>query len=542
MSHWTTSGRSRLKAKQNQSFSYRSRQRAALVHQNLRQVEAAVESRESVAFENRQRRHNGKSTRKNTNPVFRRGIIVSIGNHRDGVLHDEEGSFQSEHQEAGRLTPHPMQSRRIRDWSSVRLYANSTTTRGTQPRNAVPQANTYNSFSRCAPCNNIHGGHHSEGYLENTFRGEAQAFEEPYQSYSTTSLNRRQDMSAPRNLFPSNDESCFSRPFEATQDCHDRTSNGSRGHLSSREYRADDYNTTARPFASRLHAAREYNDEENSFRESQGRVAMHGVPRFSHQKAEKENPFVFCRQYNDEDCPFGKVTSENFLGNQSIPGVFYESHDPFVQDSLGYDKYPPSRALDFPSPSGPPQIDEGDWPLDPLQGLFGREEIREKQHDIFSENQSDRPSQTGGFQFDMSSSDTAALVGMLPSTSCGLKRFQKRKSMSRSDDGPLSTGRVKTNYLSREIEDRHHIWGGGGCKLNNDAFDTAQDHDQDTMSPFSPQSISKGPDSPLSLHFYNEGKRIEISGQQLNTNQLPTLISIPKESQYDNTCPPEFLF
>ncbi|KAG7342024.1 hypothetical protein IV203_007116 [Nitzschia inconspicua] len=435
-----------------------------------------------------------------------------------------------------------MQSRRIRDWSSVRLYANSTTTRGTHPRNAVSQANNYKSFSRYVPGNNIHGGHHSEAYLENAFRGEAQLFEEPYQSYSTTcSLNRRREMSAPRNLFPSNDESCFSRPFEATQDCHDRTSNGSRGHVSSREYRAGDYNTTAMPFASRLHAAREYNDEENSFRESQDKVVMHGVPRFSHQKAEKENDFVFRRQYNDEDCPFGKATSKNFLGNQSIPGGFYESHDPFVQDSLGYDKYLPTRALDLPSPSGPPQIDEGDWPLDPLQGLFGQEEFREKQHDIFSENQTDRPSQTSGFQFDMSSSDVAAPLGMLPSTSCGLKRFQKRKSMSPRDDGPLCTGRVKTKHISQEMEDCHHTLGRGGCKLNNDAFDTAQVHDPDTRSPFSPQSILKGPDSPLSLHFYNEGKRVDISGQQLN-NHLPTLISIPKEGQYDNIPPPEFLF
>jgi hypothetical protein len=35
MSHWTTSGRSRLKAKQNQSFSHRARQGAANVNHSV---------------------------------------------------------------------------------------------------------------------------------------------------------------------------------------------------------------------------------------------------------------------------------------------------------------------------------------------------------------------------------------------------------------------------------------------------------------------------------------------------------------------------
>jgi hypothetical protein len=47
MSHWTTSGRSRLKAKQSQSFSYRARQRASLVNRDTLPIQGR-RSREST--------------------------------------------------------------------------------------------------------------------------------------------------------------------------------------------------------------------------------------------------------------------------------------------------------------------------------------------------------------------------------------------------------------------------------------------------------------------------------------------------------------
>jgi len=110
MSHWTTSGRSRLKAKQkqNHSFSKRARQKATLVAtaestcmtQETLPREIMTYANDNINSQTKRRRKDEARRRYSScNPIARRGVVVSIGSakiyHNQHQHHADDNQIES---------------------------------------------------------------------------------------------------------------------------------------------------------------------------------------------------------------------------------------------------------------------------------------------------------------------------------------------------------------------------------------------------------------------------------------------------------------
>lgn len=384
-------------------------------------------------------------------------------------------------------------------------------------------------------------------------------YDQHYDPRLAPTWNRSREVSAPRNLFPSNDHNASVDPLETASNIFERTDQNFLSHVHPGEINRWDHNRSEETFGSTLPYAGYLATEgryplegrnfyDKTFDVSRRNESLPGIPKFRRQMAEKIVPPGEPESLADIQ-PFGSGLEESFVWDDTVTRRAHVHPDRWTYPNGAGDM---DRGFERGASFGQSQKHQSREVLDSFQFSFAGEQFgREAQANIPEEGFGSS-SAMQDVSFEPMLRENTNPLGLTTSKSGGLARFQKRKDLSLAEAASCPPNPNKTRRLMHDFEGQS-LFGDrdeGNCQrdLCDDIFGTQAPSRHGVQPPLSPFGSPQRPGSPLSVQFYNDGEHIGFSGCSLNPRS-PLSISIrkgksfrPTAAAFDETSPPEHFF
>lgn len=417
---------------------------------------------------------------------------------------------------------HPESQRRIRNPSAYGVSGSSTS------KSRTPRNNFDPSIPRSSRTTYSNGNHIERRSLRSSGRDG-----DHYDQLHVSSRTKQPEMPTPNILFRQDDDNIFAQEYESYGENQYRNSRDSwQGTFTDLDasFANDNGGGSIRCGSSGLGFGVNSKYPMDTYGSSpEYRVSQH-IAIFHRSMAEVDHD-SFAMEGHEEREEYGRESERYRLEGEETLDLFYASFDPFNQGKMIGDKDPTKGGFGLRSNSKSSYIEDE---FQVFGSSFEEEAVRNRRPSNFPEDIPERFPEPMP-QYGRRWTEHDATLRFQRSTGA-TQRAQKRKLSPPKEDAAHRSIRNKITQHADQSENQSISWvreeriDDGSLGVFG-AYDDGGDG-----SFFSVRNSPRRPESPTSVHFYNEGEKFDLAGDPLNAKPS-ALIAIPQD-EHEHDLPP----